>query len=64
MTYAIFNTAKSYKFVGKYGIFNIYRKTSASRKKYYVDTTVYHIYYIDVIIEFVQDTVANKKGAQ
>ena len=61
MTYAIFNTAKSYKFVGKYGIFNIYRKTSASRKKYYVDTTVYHIYYIDVIIEFVQDTVANKK---
>ena len=61
MIYAIFNTAKSYKFVGKYGIFNIYRKTSASRKKYYVDTTVYHIYYIDVIIEFVQDTVANKK---
>ena len=61
MTYVIFNTAKSYKFVGKYGIFNIYRKTSASRKKYYVDTTVYHIYYIDVIIEFVQDTVTNKK---
>ena len=50
MTYAIFNTAKSYKFVGKYGIFNIYRKTSASRKKYYVDTTVYHIYYKIVYI--------------
>ena len=61
MTYAIFNTAKSYKFVGKYGIFNIYRNESASRNKYMVDTDVYHIYYIDVIIDFVQDTVENKK---
>ena len=60
MTYAIFNTARSYKYVGKYGIFNIYRATSASRKKYQTETNLYLIYYIDVIIDFAQDTVENK----
>ena len=61
MIYAIFNTARSYKFVGKYGVFNINRAESASKTKYRVDTDVYIIYYIDVIIAFVQDTIENKK---
>ena len=60
MNYAIFNTARSYKFVGKYGVFNIYRNTSASRKKYITETNLYEIYYIDVVIDFVQDTIENK----
>ena len=51
MNYAIFNTARSYKFVGKYGVFNIYRNTSASRKKYITETNLYEIYYIDVVID-------------
>ena len=60
MNYAIFNIASSYKFVGKYGVFNIYRKTSASRIKYITETNLYQIYYIDVVIDFVQDTIENK----
>ena len=60
MIYAIFNTARSYKFVGKYGVFNIYRETSASRIKYITETNLCQIYYIDVVIDFVQDTIENK----
>ena len=61
MNYALFNTAKSYKFVGKYGIFNIYRPRSASRTLTKVKSDIYHIYYLDIIMDFVQDRFEHKK---
>jgi len=61
MNYALFNTARSYKFVGKYGIFYIYRSSSASRHFTSVESVRYHIYYLDTMIDFVQDTIYNKR---
>ena len=61
MTYALFNTARSYKFVGKYGIFYIFRDSSASRHFTRSQSDIYHIYYLDVMLDFVQDTIYNKK---
>jgi len=60
MNYALFNTARSYKFVGKYGIFYIYRSSSASRHFTSVESVRYHIYYLDTMVDFVQDTINNK----
>ena len=61
MTYALFQTARSYKFVGKYGIFYIYRPESVTKNKIKVETDIYNIYYLDIMIDFVQDRVENKK---
>ena len=61
MSYALFNTARSYKFVGKYGIFYIYRPESVTKNKIKVETDIYNIYYLDIMIDFVQDRVENKK---
>ena len=58
--YALCNTARSYKFVGKYGIFNIYRKTSASRYKKPFEDIICYIYYLEIMIKFVQDRRENK----
>ena len=58
--YALCNTARSYKFVGKYGIFNIYRKTSASRYKKPLEDIICYIYYLEIMIKFVQDRRENK----
>ena len=56
----LFNTAESYKFVGKYGIFYIARGDSASRHPNPLDINIYNIYLTDVIIDFSKDTYENK----
>ena len=61
MNYALFNTARSYKFIGKYGIFRINRSNSASKGLSFVKSTICYINYLDVIIAFSQDRYANKK---
>ena len=58
--YALCNTARSYKFVGKYGIFNIYRKNSASRYRKKVNDLICYIFYLDIMVNFVQDRRENK----
>ena len=57
----IFNIAKSYKFVGKYGIFRIHRDGNASKKRIEVEMIKYNIYFLDAAIDFVQEVVENKK---
>ena len=61
MTYALFNTARSYKFVGKYGIFHIYTPGSVTTNKISIETNIYTIYFLDIMIDFVQDRVENKR---
>ena len=61
MNYVLFNTAKSYKFVGKYGVLYIYRAESTSRRFTMVQSDIYHIHYLSVAIAFVQDRPENKK---
>ena len=58
--YALCNTARSYKFVGKYGIFNVYRKASASRYKKQLEDVTCYIFYLEIMIKFVQDRRENK----
>ena len=61
MNYVLFNTGQSYKFVGKYGVLYIYRAQSTSRYYTRVQSDIYHIYYLCVAIDFVQDRPENKK---
>ena len=61
INYALFNTAKSYKFIGKYGIFNYSRDNSASKKSYKTKLVIYYIYILDIAIDFVIDREDNKK---
>ena len=61
MNYALFNTARSYKFVGKYGVFHINIKGSASKIVTRVEYVIYHIYVLDVMLDFVQDRAENKR---
>lgn len=62
--YMKFNTAQSFIFVLKYGIYHIYRKGSAAsiglRK---VSRTTNILYLIDVVIDFSQDNSINIKLA-
>ena len=60
--YILFNIAKSYKYIGKYGIFHIQRPGSASWK-YFSDSqmNIYNLYLTDVIIDFSQENKENKK---
>ena len=61
MNYALFNTAKSYKFIGKYGIFNESRNKSASKIIHKREIIIYYIYILDIAIDFVIDKEDNKK---
>jgi len=58
--YALFNTASSYKLVGKYGILKIERQDSASRNKNKIVNLICHIFYLDIMTNFVQDKKENK----
>jgi len=65
MTYCLFNTANSYKFIGKYGIYHIHRDDNASNRRVEIEMNVYNLYLTDVVIDFAkerkenQDLVAN-----
>ena len=60
-TCILFNTAKSYKFIGKYGTFHIQRSGSASWRSFDdVQTNTYNLYFTDVAIDFTQETRQNK----
>ena len=61
MIYALFNMARTYKFVGKYGILYIYTPGSVTTNKIKTETDIYSVYYLDIMIDFVQDRVENKK---
>ena len=58
--YALCNTARSYKFVGKYGIFNIDRGDSASKNRIKINDLKCYIFYLDIMINFVKDRKENK----
>ena len=62
-TYILFNTAESYKFVGKYGIFHIHMSDSASKKREEVEMNLYNLYLTDIVIDFSKDTMDSKKLA-
>jgi glycosyltransferase involved in cell wall biosynthesis len=58
--YILFNTAESYKFVGKYGIFHIHRGDSASKKIDRIEINLYNLYFTDAVLDFSQNISKNK----
>ena len=58
--YTIFNTAQSYKFVGKYGILNIYRNNSANSLTHTnIEINSVQIFLTDIAIDFTQKKKEN-----
>ena len=60
-TCILFNTAKSYKFIGKYGTFHIQRPGSASWRPFDdSEMNIYNLYVTDIAIDFTQEAEKNK----
>ena len=61
-TIILFNTAESFKFVGKYGVFHIQREGSVSwRNENNEAKNLYNIYVIDIAIDFTKKEAENQK---
>ena len=61
-TYIIFNTAKSAKFISKYGyIYRNNKESSSYTQRDKVIFLIYKIYIYDVMIDFSQNLISNKK---
>ena len=61
VNYIIFNVAKSYKFLGKYGIIHIQRKGSGSDQPDHVQMNRQKIYVLESALEFTYDSIENKE---
>ena len=60
-TCILFNTAKSYKFIGKYGVYHIRRGGSASFRRFgKKEMNIFNLYVLDAAIDFTQETKENK----
>ena len=62
VTFILFNTAKSFKFIGKYGIYHIQTAGSASwGRKNAIKLNIYNLYLTDAVIDFSQKTIVENK---
>ena len=60
--YFLFNTAKSMKYIGKYGVLHIPTRHSSSLKKNNeITINIYNIYLTDIVVEFTKNTFENRK---
>lgn len=57
IVFAIFNTAKSYKFINKYGILHIKRNTTASFTQSIKNKIFGEIFLLDIIYDFLQNNI-------
>ena len=62
MIYVLFYTIKSFKFIGKYGIFHIKRGISSWIKSLYIPhyITVMELYFLDVVLDFPKNSIESK----
>ena len=61
VNYIIFNVAKSYKFLGKYGIIHIQRPGSGSDQPDYIQMNKQKIYVLESALEFTYNSIENKE---
>ena len=61
MTFVLFNTINTFKFVGKYGIVHIKRKGNAFSQVKEIEKSKKEIYLADVVIDFAKNTEPHKK---
>jgi len=62
-SFALFRTAKSFKFIGKYGIFRYKNRATASNNTPYNLYILSFVLYLDVIMIFTRDDFEDKKYA-
>ena len=60
-TFIVLNTANSYKYVGKYGIYNIIRPRSANCLNNNIQNSLKEIYLADAVIDFAKNTTGFQK---
>ena len=62
MIYILFNTIESYKFVGKYGIFQIKRGGSSWDKVFFIKfyMTIKELFFLDIVIDFPKNSIESK----
>ena len=63
MVFILFNVAKSFRFITKYGIFKFIRKNSASRAMPNSYKLFGEIFFLDVIFDFTKNDFKSKKFA-
>ena len=54
INFALFNTAESFKFIGKYGIFRIYRKGSANKATDALNQNLKNLFLADIVISYLK----------
>ena len=62
-SFALFRTASSFKFIGKYGIFRYKNKKTASNNTPYRLYALSIVLYMDVVYDFTSDSIEDKKYA-
>ena len=60
-TFAVLSIANSYKYVGKYGIYNIIRYRSGARINNNIQNCLKEIYLVDAVIDFAKNTTNYQK---
>ena len=63
MVYVLFNTAKTYRYITKYGIFRYVRPSSASGTMNYEHKLYVQIYFLEIIFDLTKNTFEDKKFA-
>ena len=61
MTYILFYTIESFKFVGKYGIFHIKREASAWEKSDNIYMDLKELLFLDVVIDFPKNCIESQR---
>ena len=61
INFALFNTIKTFLYVGKYGILRIFRKNSANHQTKAINQQIKHIYLTDIAFDFLKNTEQSKK---
>ena len=62
-SFALFRTASSFKFIGKYGIFRYKSKKTASNNTPYALYALSIVVYLNVVYDFTSNSIADKKYA-
>ena len=61
INFSLFNTVKTFLYIGKYGILRIYRKNSANHQTKAINQEIKQIYLADIAFDFLKNTKQSQK---
>ena len=61
INFSLFNTIKTFLYVGKYGILRIYRRDSANHQTKSINQEIKQIYLTDIVFDFLKNTKQSQK---